>query len=237
MAAKDEKQIRRLLCEVGRRLYERGWAAASDGSMSCRLSDDSCMFTPDGWSPGKLQPDQMVMTDAAGVPARPDQTPTSEWRLHLVCYGRRQDVRALIHAHPPWVLSACATGLSLARPVLPEVVFHLGATPTAAYAPAAGQEAAEAIGDLVSVHDAVALDRCGLLAVDQTLEGAFMKLERAELSARVIVTAAPLGVLRVLPRDRVERLRQLRAKHGLNPLAVLDDPSWSPERRDEQALQ
>ena len=237
MAAKDEKQVRRVLCEVGRRLYERGWAPATDGSMSCRLSDESCMFTPDGCSLGGLQPDQMVLTDAAGVPGRQDQTPTSEWSLHLVCYGRRPDVRALIHAHLPWVLSACATGLSLARPVLPEVVFHLGAIPTAAYAPAAGQEADEAVGELVSVHDAVALDRRGLLAVDQTLEGAFMKLERAELSARVIVTSAPLGVLRVLPRDQVEKLRQLRAQHGLNPLAVLDDPSWSPGRPDWQALQ
>ena len=236
MAAKDEKQIRRLLCEVGRRLYERGWATATDGSMSCRLSGESCMFTPDGCPLGGLQPDQMVLTDAAGAPAGQDQTPTSEWRLHLVCYGRRPEMRALIHAHPPWVLSACASGLSLARPVLPEVVFHLGAIPTAAYAPEAGQEAAEAIGELVSVHDAVALDRRGLLAVAQTLEGAFMKLERAELSARVIVTAAPLGVLRVLPREQVERLRQLRAEHGLNPLAVLDDPSWSPERPDGQAL-
>ena len=227
--AKDERQFRRLFCEVGRWLYDRGWAVATDGNLSVRLAAGSYMFTPAGCCLGRLQPDEMVVTDAQGAPQRAGQQPSSEWRLHLACYGARPDVLAVIHAHPPWVLSACAAGLSLDRHVLPEVVFHLGTIRTAAYATPSSPEAAEAVRELVGVHDAIVLDRHGAVTVNATLEGAFMKLERVELAARIILTATSMSVLRVLPRDEVQKLKELRAEHGLNPEAVLDDPNWTSQ--------
>ena len=226
MAVKDERQLRRVFCEVGRRLYDRGYVVADDGSLSARLAAGSYLLTPMGAALGLMQPEDMVLTDAGGGPVRAGQRPSDDWRLHLTCYRERSEARFVVHAHPPWCLSASAVGISLARPVLPDIVLHLGSIPTAAYATPASQEAADSVRTLVATHDAILLDRHGAITLDATIEGAVMKLERMELQARVVVTAESMGVLRVLSRAEVQKLRDMRAERRMNPDAVLPDPSW-----------
>jgi L-fuculose-phosphate aldolase len=226
MAIRDERQLRRQFCDVGRQLYERGFVVACDGSLSARLGTNSYLFTPSRSCLGTMEPDDMVLTDAGGASTRDDREPSADWRLHLTCYRERPDVRFVLHAHPPWCLAASAAGLSLARPVLPDIVLHIGTIPTARYAPPASQKAADSIRGLVCSHDAILLDRHGAITVDATIEGAVQKLEHMELQARIITTVEPLGVLRILPREELQRLREARGELSLNPQAVLPDPSW-----------
>ncbi|MDP6108198.1 MAG: class II aldolase/adducin family protein, partial [Candidatus Brocadiia bacterium] len=70
MADRDERQLRRLFCETGRWMHDRGYAAAAEGSLSARLAENAYLLTPAGCCLGRLQPEQMVTTDAGGAPQR-----------------------------------------------------------------------------------------------------------------------------------------------------------------------
>lgn len=44
----DYETQRRLMCELGRRMWERGWVAANDGNFSRRLGEGLFLVTPAG---------------------------------------------------------------------------------------------------------------------------------------------------------------------------------------------
>ncbi|MBS3763616.1 MAG: class II aldolase/adducin family protein [Planctomycetes bacterium] len=222
----DEEDLRQFICEIGRRMYEREYVVSSDGNISTRLTNQGYLFTPTGCCLGEIEPEDVVATDGDGNVREGEGEPTAEWRLHLVTYGLRPDIGAVVHAHPPWVLAASAAGFSLARPVLPEVLYHIGSIPTADYAIPSSEESAQAIRGWISDHDAVVMDRHGCVTVDKTLRGAYRKLERVEQTARLVVRVKTTSVLKILPRNEVEKIRERRRADGMNPESILPDPSW-----------
>jgi len=235
MPEQDEQELRELFCEIGRRMYENGFLAATDGNLSAKLSDKKLMFTPGKSALGHMEPEDLVITDFDGEMLKGEGKVTSEYRLHLTCYEERDDINAVVHAHPPYVLALTIAGVSLARPVLPEVVFNLGSIPTAPYATPSSPQGPEVIRELVRVHDAMAIDRHGSVTVGETLEDAYLKLEKVEHAAQITHLARQLGVIKVLPKKEVEKLKEVGTKAGLNPEAVLPDPSWELPGTDGDA--
>ena len=43
----NEWKLREQMCEIGRRIYNKGFAAANDGNISYRLGEDRVLCTPD----------------------------------------------------------------------------------------------------------------------------------------------------------------------------------------------
>lgn len=222
---KPEWQLRREIVEVGKRIYDLGLVAASDGNISVRVSRDRFLVTPSGSCLGELQPQEILYVDSKryvlagqsrpGRVPRGSHGPTSELPMHLAAYEERPDVGAVVHAHPVTATGLTIAGLSLADPILPEVVLHLGSIPTAEYATLATEEGAQTIRGLIRNHDALILDRHGTLTVGVDLVCAFRNLEKVEHCARVFLTAHQLGRVRTLPPEEVAKLEALRQELGL----------------------
>lgn len=209
-----EYSIRKEMVEIGRRMYAKGLVAATDGNISFRLGDNEFLITSTGSCLGFLKSSDLVLIDAEGSPRSPGR-PTSEFRLHLEVYRQRPDVRAIVHGHPPICTAFSVAGETLDRCVLPEVVFTLGAIPTAPYGTPTTDEPPRIIREHIKSCDAMILDRHGTLTVGPTLADAYYKLEKIEHTARVILAAKTLGRVRVLSREQVERLLEARRAAGL----------------------
>ena len=216
-----EEQARQEVVRICRLLWERGYVAAADGNVSVRLGPDRLLATPSGLSKGFLQPDQLVLTDLEGalLPAQVDGAqglrPSSELRVHCEAYRQRPDIGAVIHAHPVAAVACSLAGVSLAEAVLPEVVLDLGAIPTTRYASPASAEGPEVMRELIRDHDALILDRHGSVTVGQDVWDAYLKLERVEHAANILLAARQLGPLPALPPAEVERLlARRRAMRG-----------------------
>lgn len=212
----QERELREAICEAGRRMYEQGFAAGSDGNLSVRLDDEHILITPSGFSKGHLNPEQLVTITLGGDhidsyhPARRDLRPSSERTMHLTAYRQRPDVRAVIHAHPPMAIACTVAGLDLDRCALPEIIYHLGTIPTAPYSTPGTPEGAEAVRDLVPDHDALLLDRHGSLTLGEDIYQALMRLEWIEQAARVMLAAASVAPVQDLPEAAVGALQALR---------------------------
>jgi ribulose-5-phosphate 4-epimerase/fuculose-1-phosphate aldolase len=56
----DYETQRRLICALGRRMWEKGWVAANDGNLSRRLGEGLFLVTPAGVSKGFLSPEMLL---------------------------------------------------------------------------------------------------------------------------------------------------------------------------------
>ena len=98
----NEYEIKKEMCEIGRRVYNRGMVAANDGNFSVKLNDNEFLCTPTGVSKGFMTPEYICKVDANGnvIQANPGFKPSSEIKMHMRVYKERPDVNSVVHAHP-----------------------------------------------------------------------------------------------------------------------------------------
>lgn len=123
---RDEASLRRALCDAGRVLYERGLIGPTDGNLSARVDGDALLCTPSGSHKGQLKPHDLVRLGLDGR-VRSRGTPSSELKMHLAIYAARPDVQCIVHAHPPCAVGLTVAGVSMDEPVVPEILFAIGA--------------------------------------------------------------------------------------------------------------
>lgn len=214
---KSEAEHRRDVVEVCRRIYARGWLAATDGNVSIRMADDRILTTPTGVHKGYIAESELIVVNREGRKLSGEREPSSELAMHLAAYEVRADVRAVVHAHPTNCIAFSLAGVSLAQCLLPEIVFTFGAIPTTAYTTPTTQEVPAEVKRWLCDFDAMILDRHGSLTVGADVFTAYDKLERMEHVAEITFRARQLGPIRPLSGEQVQRLVQVGRELGLPP--------------------
>ena len=213
-ASANEMDLRLAIVECGRIAYERHLMTSSDGNISVRMVDGNILITPSGISKGRMSPDDLLLIDPDGkvILSKPNRKPSSETPMHLEVYKQREDVRAVLHAHPIFATTLTVADLLFPVDVLPEVLLTLGEVPITAYATPASHEDAEVIKPFVKEYNAMLLRQHGSLTYGQNLDEALIHLERIEHVAEVYWRARTLGtVKRILPKAQM-RLIELHEK-------------------------
>lgn len=205
----DETSAREAVVEIGRRMHDQGLIAGAEGNISVRLSPRRLLITPSGVNKGFLRPGDLVTIDLEGRPEEGRRRVSSEVRLHLASYRIREDVGAVIHAHPPTAVALTLAGLSLEVPLVPELLTALGRVPTAPYATPSTEELAEGVAERFRDADVVLMERHGAVCLGPDLTTAYDRLESLEHNARIAWMAFTVGSPAPLPateRARLERM-------------------------------
>lgn len=216
-----EERIRADIVEIGRRVHERGYVASNDGNISVRLDDERLLTTPTGVSKGFMTPDMMVMTDMKGTKLAGDRQASSELLMHLAVYEHRPEIRAVVHAHPPAATGFAVAGIPLDRAVLAEVVASLGSIPIAEYGTPSTAELADAVRKYISAYDGLLLANHGALTIARDVFTAYYRMETIEHFARISLVARFLGRERLLSKEEVLRLQDLRGTYGVSSPAPI----------------
>lgn len=199
------------MVRVCHRLHDRGLIAGPDGNVSVRLADDAILITPSGMSKVDVTAEDLVVIDRRGEVVTGDGRPSSELRMHLRIYDRRDDVRAVVHAHPPVATGFAVAGESFMAPVLPEVILQMGGesggVPLVRYAPPGTDALAESFDEyLAAGHYAFLMANHGATTIGATLEVAHQRMESLEHAARILLTARSLGHVNTLTVADVQAL-------------------------------
>jgi len=235
----DETALREAICEVGRRLDARNLVAATDGNISARIGDDRYLCTPSGVAKGYMRPEQIVIADSRGDKVSGEGKVTSEFFTHLAVYEEREDVMAVVHAHPPSATACTFAGVSMTAPALPELVMALGGVPVAPYATPGSREGGEVIRPFVRKGDAVLLDRHGAVTAGTSPLEAYLKMEKIEHAADLLLRIKQLGDVPLLDASQLARIQEAGVAYGVKgPLYPIDEPaaearSPAAERLDE----
>ena len=199
-------EIKKEICEIGRRIYNDGFVAANDGNISVKVSDNEYYCTPTGVSKGFMTPDMIIRIDGNGNKIEGKLNPSSEIKMHLRVYRERPDVGAVVHAHPPIATSFTVAGVPMDKYVLPEAVLTLGAVPTCVYGTPSTEEIPDSLQPYLQTNDAFLLKNHGALTVGNTLTKAFFLMEEVEFSAKITFYASQLGGVEEIPCDELMKL-------------------------------
>lgn len=222
----EADELKAKLCDIGRRLYAKGFAAANEGNLSVCLDDQRVLCTPTMFCKGHMQPEDICTVDMEGNQLAGQRRRTSEVMLHLEIYRQRPDIRAVVHCHPPHATAFAVAGEVIPQCVLPEPDIFLGEVPIAKYETPGDQAFANTIREFVQQTNTIVLSNHGTVSYDLDLERAFWLTEILDAYCRILILARQLGGIRYLSREQGEALLNLRREWGF------DDPRFELDKAD-----
>ena len=215
MGNRRDYLIKELVWVCGR-LDCKGLVANHDGNVTVRC-DGNLLATPTAESKGRITEDMVITLDMEGRKVAGPGNPFSEIKLHLSAYRARDDIRAVVHAHPPHLTARGLVGAPL-LPSLPEAVVSIGdKVPVVSFTMPGAPESDGIISQALMACDIFMIPGNGVLAVGSDLEQAYLRLELAEHLAAVDYYARSLGKPMTLSSENLGRLLEKRASIGLGP--------------------
>lgn len=213
----SEFEIKKQICDIGKRIYDKGMVAANDGNISVKISENEFLCTPTGVSKGFMTPEYICKVDKEGnvIQANAGFKPSSEIKMHMRVYKERPDVKSVVHAHPIYATSFAIAGIPLTQPIMPEAVIALGCVPIAEYGTPSTNEIPDAVEKYLQHYDAVLLANHGALSYSDSLLAAYHKMESLEFYAELLFRSKQLGGPKELSDEQVQRLYEIRRQFGL----------------------
>ena len=218
----SEFKLKEEMCEVGRRIWVKGFCAGNEGNHSVRIGPDRVLCTPTGISKGFLKPDDICTVDMEGKQVAGKRKRTSEILMHLAIYKARPDVKAVVHSHPPHATAFAIAGVELPTCIHPEAEVFLGAVKTAKYVTPGDTRLGESILPYVKDANTILLQNHGSVTFDKDLEGAYYKLEIVDAYARILILAKQIGSIRPLDAGEMKELLELKQRFGLDEPRLKD---------------
>ena len=212
---KSPFEIKKEICEVGHKLWLKGFVAANDGNISVKINDHEYYCTPTGVSKGSLTPDMIIKVDQNGKKLEGKLNPSSEIKMHMRVYQKRPDVTAVVHAHPPVATAFTVADIDLDQYILPEAVLTIGNVPTCDYGTPSTMEIPDSLDPYLQKHDAFLLRNHGALTVGCNLNKAFFVMEEVEFNAVICKHAMDLGAVHEISNDQLKKLMDLRKAMNL----------------------
>jgi L-fuculose-phosphate aldolase len=229
VSRKSAQVLRREIVQYAHKVYAKGWVANHDGNLSVRLGPNRILVTPTAMSKGDIKEGDLVVVNDAGEKVSGKRRSFSEMALHNAVYGHRQDVQAVVHAHPPFATAMSVAGMGIDKPILAEAVVSLGARiPLVPFAMPKTPAWTQGVAQGCQTADALILENHGVIAYGDSLEQAFLRLELVEHLATIMHHSMAFGGPRTLDDAHVAPLLAARRKAGLGPVVRGIVPSASP---------
>lgn len=225
--AQQHKAIKEEICEIGRRVYAKGFAAANDGNISYRIGPNEVLCSPTMICKGFMNPDDICMVDLDGKQLAGKRKRTSEILLHLSIMKAKPEVKACVHCHPPHATAFAVAREPIPQCILPEVEVFLGEIPFAPYETPGGQKFADTVLPFLKPGtNVIILSNHGTVSFGETLEQAYWRTEIVDAYCRILILAKQLGGVTYLGEQHSRELLDLKKRLGF------DDPRFHVENCD-----
>jgi len=215
-----EWQIKKEICEIGQRIWMKGFCAGNEGNHSVRVGEDRVLCTPTGISKGFLTPDDVCVCDMDGTQIEPNakgRKRTSEVLVHLSIYKKRDNIKAVVHSHPPHATAFAIAQIPLPEGIHPEAEVFLGRVATAPYATPSTQALPDSITPLIGPEtNTVLMGNHGTVSFSHSLIDAFYKLEILDAYSRILLLCHQLGRANVLDPRQMTELLEVKKKFGFD---------------------
>jgi L-fuculose-phosphate aldolase len=214
------------------RIYNRGFTTTSGGNISIMDENGDMWVTPSAIDKGTLRASDIVCVKKDGSIIGKHK-PSSEYPFHKAIYNMRPDIRALVHAHPPALVS-----FSIARKV-PDTMMIAQAHHICGRVGYAEYElpGSEELGVLIAKEfekgfKATIMENHGTVVGGSSMADAFQRFETLELCAHTTLLATNIGTPKMLSEKQIKDFDELRNNH-LPELESVNYPPSEQERRTE----
>lgn len=214
------------------RIYSRGLTTTSGGNISIKDDNGDIWVTPSGVDKGSLMPADIICVKKDGSISGPHK-PSSEFPFHKAIYDARSDIKAVIHAHPPALVSFSIVRQIPDTDIISQARQVCGSIGYAEYrlpgSNALGSVIAE---EFVKGNMGVIMENHGTVVGGNDLSEAFSRFETLEFSARTILYSNLVGKPSYLKDEDIAAFDK-QLPRLLPEMEEADHPSDEREKRAE----
>jgi len=215
MAVSKEDLINSIV-EICAKMDAKGWVANHDGNISTRF-EDTFRATPTAVSKADVIPEWIITLDKSGKKIEGTHNPFSEIKLHLAAYNAREDIQAVVHAHPPFSMARGLAGIDF-EVSIPEAIVSIGdIIPVVPYAFPGDSENDTLVAHAVNRCDVFMMAGNGVLSVGRDVKEAYLRMELLEHLLKIDYYARSMGTVMSIPVNDRQKLLDKRASLGLGP--------------------
>jgi L-fuculose-phosphate aldolase len=213
MGAREEPAIRQSIVEACRQMNALGLNQGTSGNISVRWND-GLLITPSGLAYERMKSEDIVPLQLDGAYDH-RLKPSSEWRFHRDIMKAREEVGAIVHAHPIY-----ATAFAICRKEIPAVHYMIAAAggPTircGGYASYGTAELSKIALAALDGRNACLLANHGLIAIGADLDKAMWLALEVETLCQQYAAALQIGKPYVLSDDEIARTLEKFSNYGL----------------------
>jgi L-fuculose-phosphate aldolase len=219
------------LVAIMNRIYHNGMTTLSGGNLSIKDDNGDIWITPSGIDKGQLAPKDIMCVKPDGRVEGPHK-PSSELPFHRAIYRLRPDIDAIVHAHPPALVSFSIVREIPDTRIIPQANRICGPVGYAPYAlPGSEQLGANIAETFAEGYNIVILENHGMAAVGSTLLEAFHRLETLDFCARTLIRARSVGPIQTLSEPALNLFDHRR--HLLQEFVATSHSSRERELRQQ----
>ncbi|WP_256011113.1 class II aldolase/adducin family protein [Desertivirga xinjiangensis] len=186
------------------RIYRRGLTTTSGGNISIVDENGDIWISPSGVDKGRLSPSDIVCVKAdASIEGL--HKPSSEFPFHKAIYEIRPDIRAIIHAHPPALVSFSIVRATPDTNIITQARHVCGVAGYAEYElPGSKALGVKIAREFAKRHKAVIMENHGTVVGGSNLAETFERFETLEFCARTILYGNAIGKPQYLREEQID---------------------------------
>ena len=186
------------------KIYKGGLTTTSGGNISIIDENGDVWVTPSAIDKGTLRPTDIVCVKKDGsIEGR--HKPSSEYPFHIAIYKCRPEITAVIHAHPPALVSFSIVRQIPDTNVIPQAKHVCGPIGYAPYALPGSNELGDVIADeFAKGVNAVIMENHGTVVGGCDLSDAYQRFETMEFCARTLINGSTIGKPNYLSDEQID---------------------------------
>ncbi|MBG7629490.1 MAG: class II aldolase/adducin family protein [Bacteroidetes bacterium] len=214
------------------RIYKRGMTTTSGGNISIIDENGDIWVTPSAIDKGSLSASDIICVKKDGTIIGKHK-PSSEFPFHKAIYEVRPDIKSVIHAHPPALVSFSIVRQIPNTNIISQAKHICGPIGYADYELPGSEKLGEVIAEeFKKGYKAIIMENHGTVLGGSDLSDAFERFETLEFCARTIVYGSQIGEPKYLTDAQIDEFEA--QVPGLIPeMDATEYPSDEKEKRSE----
>ena len=216
---------RNQIIEIISRIYKRGMTTTSGGNISIWV-------TPSAVDKGDLSPSDIVCVKKDGTIIGKHK-PSSEFPFHKAIYDERPDIRSVIHAHPPALVSFSIVRQIPNTNIISQAKHICGPIGYAEYELPGSEMLGEVIAEeFKKGYKAIIMENHGTVLGGSDLTDAFERFEALEFCAKTIIHGSQIGTPKYLTDDQIDAF-EAQVYSNMPEMESVENSSDEAEKRLE----
>ena len=209
-------KVKDQICEMGRRIYNKGYTDGNGGNISVRVGEDLVLCTPTLCCKGFMTREDICLVDMNAGQLCGYRPRTSEVRIHIAMM-KASGVNACMHCHPPHCNAFAFAGIVPPNGINPEADIFLSQIPLAPYATPGGDALAKTVVEASKKSNVVFMENHGIICGGRDVEEAEWFAENADAYCQVLLLASGHGCpVQQLDEKFVKDIREIRKAMGFS---------------------
>jgi len=186
------------------RIYKRGMTTTSGGNISIIDDDGDIWVTPSAIDKGSLRASDIICVKKDGSIIGKHK-PSSEFPFHKAIYESRPDIKSVIHAHPPALVSFSIVRQIPNTNIISQAKHICGPIGYAKYELPGSELLGDVIGEeFKKGYKAIIMENHGTVLGGSDLTDAYERFEALEFCASTILYGSQIGIPNYLTDAQIE---------------------------------